>query len=71
MSYYTNSEFSVKIVHKKISLPPKGIFGLAIECNTCAYIKQARSTIYFFRVESDAMEFIDLLLLHCVNIDPK
>ena len=72
--YNTDNEFSVKVYHKKISLNKHGLFGLALECFSCAYSKEKTNTTFFFRVESDAMEFVEILQLHSVqsqNIAPK
>ena len=65
--YNTESEFSVKINHKKVTLSKKGILSLAVECFACAYDEQKTSTTLFFRVESDAMEFVQILDLHSVE----
>ena len=32
-----SAEFHVKVIYKKVALKPNGIFGLAIECYSCAY----------------------------------
>jgi hypothetical protein len=69
---HTNAEFSVEVIYKKVSLKPNGIFGLAIECYSCAYQKAQSHSIHYFRVESDAMEFVDILQLHAKkSIGPK
>ena len=59
-----SAEFNVKVIYKKVGLKPNGIFALAIECYSCAYIKASSYSIHYFRVESDAMEFVNILQLH-------
>ena len=68
----TKSEFSVKIYNNKVTLKPNGIFALAIECYSSAYAHKSKHSIYYFRVESDAMEFAEILQLHAKkNIQAK
>jgi len=67
-----DSEFSVKIYNNKVTLSPSGIFALAIECYSSAYAHQQKHSTYYFRVESNAMEFVDILQLHAKkNIQAK
>ena len=67
-----DSEFSVKIYNNKVTLSPNGIFALAIECYTSAYAHQQKHSTYYFRVESNAMEFAQILQLHAKkNIQAK
>jgi len=68
----TKSEFSVKIYNNRVTLKRNGIFALAIECYSSAYAHQQKHSTYYFRVESDAMEFAEILQLHAKkNIVPK
>ena len=68
----TNAEFSVEIKYKKVTLSPTGIQCLAIECYASAYSSNKTSSTHYFRVESDAMEFVEIVNLHSVkNIHPK
>jgi len=62
--YDGSAEFNVKVIYKKVGLKPNGIFALAIECYSCAYEKAENHSIHYFRVESDAMEFVNILQLH-------
>ena len=70
--YDGSAEFNVKVIYKKVGLKPNGIFGLAIECYSCAYEHSPSYSKYYFRVESDAMEFVKILQLHAKkSIAPK
>ena len=70
--YNTNAEFSVEVKYKKVTLSPIGIQCLAIECYASAYSNNKTSSTHYFRVESDAMEFVEIVNLHSVkNIQPK
>jgi hypothetical protein len=70
--YDDSAEFHVKVIYKKVGLKPNGIFALAIECYSCAYEKAESHSIHYFRVESDAMEFVKILELHAKkSIYPK
>jgi len=66
--------FSVTVHHKNIVIEDKTVFNLAIECYTEAFArnpKKSQST-FWFRVESHAHEFADILRLHSiVNIKKK
>lgn len=64
---HCDAEFNVKIQYNKVSLSKKGILGLSIECYSCAYTIYKLYSIHYFRVESDAMEFVDLLNLHSLK----
>jgi len=67
-----DSEFNVKIYNDRVTLKPNGIFAIAIECYTTAYAHKAKHSIYYFRVESNAMEFAQILQLHAKkNIQTK
>jgi hypothetical protein len=67
-----DSEFNVKIYNDRVTLKPNGIFAIAIECYTTAYAHKAKHSIYYFRVESNAMEFAQILQLHAKkNIQAK
>lgn len=58
------TSFSVDIPYNKVTLPAIGIIGLGIECFSFSHKIKKKSIIVFFAVESDAMEFLDLLALH-------
>ena len=66
--------FSVTVHHKNLVIEEKTIFNLALECYTEAFSRHPKKSqsIFWFRVESHAYEFADILKLHSIlNLKKK
>lgn len=58
------SEFSVNVEYEKISIKKKTVLAIAIECNCHAYVSKRKSIKCLFKVESDAMDFSNIVSGH-------
>ena len=71
---HIEAPFSVTVHHENLVIEEKTVFNLAIECYTEAFARQPKKaqSIFWFRVESHAYEFADILKLHSIlNLKKK
>lgn len=58
------NQFSVEVVYEKVSIKKKTVLAIAIECNCHGYVSKRKSIKCVFKVESDAMDFSNIVSGH-------